>query len=105
MCEIQPYLYLISCSDSNRFKPCKVNLITRHMGTQGVPHGNFSRVRMTESFPTVTVSEIRPSSEMCDVPTARVFERSPRRCNHREGYSSYVSIGCLQATSVYRAHN
>jgi len=30
-----------------------------------VPHGNFSQVRMTESFPTVTVSEIRPSSEMC----------------------------------------
>ena len=46
------------------------------MGTQGVPHGNFSRVRMTESFPTVTMFEIRPSSKVCDVPTARVFERS-----------------------------
>ncbi len=43
-----------------------------------VPHGNLSQVRMTESFPTVIVSEIRPSSEMCDVPTARVFERSPK---------------------------
>src|SRR5438128_1555077 len=26
------------------------------------------------------------------------------RCNHGEGYNSYVSGGCLQATSVYRAH-
>src|SRR6266540_1761913 len=43
MCEIQPRLYLIRSSDSNRFYPCKVNLITRHMGTQGVPHDNLSR--------------------------------------------------------------
>src|SRR6266508_4885572 len=42
MCEIQPRLYLISSSDSNRFYPCKVNLITRQMDTPGVPHGNLS---------------------------------------------------------------
>ena len=40
--ELGQCLYLISCSDSNRFYPCKVNLITRHMGTQRVPHGNLS---------------------------------------------------------------
>jgi len=32
-----------------------------------VPHGNLSQVRMTDSFPTVTVSEIRPSSVVCGV--------------------------------------
>src|SRR6266540_894764 len=40
MCEIQPRLYQISSSDSNRFYPYKVNLITRQVGTQGVPQGN-----------------------------------------------------------------
>src|SRR6266511_1608727 len=66
-------------SDSNRFKPCKVKPNhTTHGHSVRVPHGNFSQVRMTESFPTVTVSEIHPSSVMCGVRTARVFERSPK---------------------------
>ena len=43
MCEIQPCLYLISCSDSNWFKPCKVDLITRHTSTPGVSYGNLSQ--------------------------------------------------------------
>src|SRR5438105_8928708 len=55
MCEIQPRLYLISSSDSNRFYPCKVNLTTRHMGTQGVPHGNLSQVRR-QDYPTVALT-------------------------------------------------
>src|SRR5438105_6560816 len=40
--ELGQCLYLISCSDSNRFFPLQGNLTTRHMGTQGVPHGNLS---------------------------------------------------------------
>src|SRR6266540_5835331 len=60
MCEIQPCLYLISSSDSNRFYPCKGNLITRQMGTQGVPQGNFSRAH-TEVITVVSYPRILSS--------------------------------------------
>ena len=35
--------------------PCKGNLITRHMGTQGVPHGNLSRVHR-QDYPTAALT-------------------------------------------------
>src|SRR5207237_8986504 len=51
MCEIQQHLYLISSAIQIDLQPCKGNLITRHVGTQGVPHGNLSRAH-TESSPS-----------------------------------------------------
>src|SRR5436190_1794096 len=48
MCEIQPRLYLISISNSNRFKPCNVDLITRHTSTLGISYGNLSQVLLRD---------------------------------------------------------
>src|SRR6266498_1537542 len=58
--ELGQCLYLISCSDSNRFTTLQGNLTTRHMGTQRVPHGNLSlahtEVITVASYPRILSS-------------------------------------------------
>src|SRR5438132_6328881 len=89
MCEIQPCLYLISCSNSNRFKPCKGNLITRLVGTQGVPHGNLSQAAARVS-PHATLT-LRSIPLVSRAPTRVLPDAPAGRLNSREGYSSWSS--------------
>src|SRR6266540_2160649 len=56
----------------------------------------FHEFAFSDSFPTVTVSEIRPSSVLCVFPIARVLDVARRRGNHGEGYSSYVPGGAYK---------
>src|SRR6266498_5766165 len=103
---IQLRLYLISCSDSNRFKPCKVNLITRHVGTQGVPHGNLSRAH-TEVITVVSHPRIL-SLLTCARLRAGRFQHAHNPCPQKGGNPSSKAysasnLAILQATSVYRA--
>src|SRR6266540_6822769 len=107
MCEIQPRLYLISSSDSNRFYPCKVNLITRQVGTQGVPHGNLSLAH-TEVITVASHPRIL-SSLTCAWLRAGCFQHVHSPCPQKEGNPSSKAYSAsnlviLQATSVYRAH-
>src|SRR5207237_7727276 len=94
MCEIQQHLYLISSAIQIDLKPCKGNLIARHVGTQGVPHGNLSQAATRVSLhATLTLRSIPLVSR----PPARVLPDAPAgRLNSREGYSSYMSPGAYE---------
>src|SRR6266542_7047300 len=96
MCEIQQHLKLISAAIRIDLQPCKGNLITRHMGNQGVPHGNLSQAATGVSLhATLTLRSIPLVSRA----SARVLPDAPvGRLNSREGYSSYVS------PSAYELH-
>src|SRR6266542_3654407 len=94
MCEIQQHLYLISSAIRIDLQPCKGNLITRHVGTQGVPHGNLSQAAAGVSpHATLTLGSIplvsrTPARVLPDATSSLVI--------HREGYSSYVSPGAYE---------
>src|SRR6266542_6896430 len=106
MCEIQPHLYLISSNDSNRFYPCKGNLITRHMGTQRVPNGNLSRAH-TKVITVASHPRIL-SSLTCARLRAGCFQHAHSPCPQKGGNPSSKAFSAsnlviLQATSVYCA--
>src|SRR5438105_3764248 len=87
--------------------PCKVNLITRQMGTQGVPHGNLSRAH-TEVITVISHPRIL-SSLTCARLRAGRFQHAHRPCPQKGGSPSSKAYSAsnlviLQATSVYRAH-
>ena len=94
MCEIQQNLYLISSAIRIDLQPCKGNLITRHVGTQGVPHGNLSQAAAGVSLhATLTLRSIPLVSRA----SARVLPDAPAgRLNSREGYNSYVFPGAYE---------
>src|SRR5438105_10529092 len=86
--------------------PCKVNLITRQMGTQGVPHGNLS---LAHTKVITVASHLRIQSLLtCARLRAGRFQHVHSLCPHKGGspsskaYSAF-NLAILQATSVYRA--
>src|SRR6266498_1181361 len=101
----KPCLYLISCSDSNRFKPCKVDPITRHTSTPGVSYGNLSQAHKQ-------IFHVAPIPRCLCIPTntrLRVgcISACTVPCPLREGVRpegrTTLSIQkILQVTSVYR---
>src|SRR5438105_4662669 len=88
------------------FIPCKVNLITRHMGTQGVPHGNLSRAH-TEVITIASHPRIL-SSITCARLRAGRFQHAHSPCPQKGGNPSSRAYcasnsAILQAASVYYA--
>ncbi len=65
------------------------------MGTQGVPHGNLSRVSPPRITPTVVFA---PGS----IPHLGYPDAANRRCNPRRKLQRFWFTGCAQVTSVYR---
>src|SRR6266540_6110395 len=87
--ELSQCLYLISCSDSNRFITLQGKPNHTTCGHSRSPTWQpFTSSR--PGFPTCnTYSEIHPSSE--STPARVVLDAPAGRLNSREGYSSYVS--------------
>src|SRR6266498_3428690 len=88
------------------FIPCKVYLTTRHMATQGVPHGNLSLAH-TEVIIVVSHPRIL-SSLTCARLRAGRFQHAHSPCPQKGGNPSSKAYcasnsAILQATSVYRA--
>src|SRR6266508_4469310 len=83
--------------------PCKVDLLTRHVGTPGVPHGNLSQAA-TQVSPLATLT-LR-SIPLVSRASARVVPDAPAgRLNSREGYNSYVSPGAYELRRFTEPHN
>src|SRR6266540_3963586 len=88
------------------FISCKVNLITRHMGTQRVPHSNLSRAH-TNVITVVSHPRIL-SSLTCTRLRADHFQHTHSPCPQKGGNPSSRAYcasnsAILQATSVYCA--
>src|SRR6266540_5830585 len=86
--------------------PCKGNLTTRHMGTQGVPQGNLSRAH-TEVVTIASHPRIL-SSLTCARLRAGRFQHAHSPYPQKGGSPSSKAysasnLAILQATSVYRA--
>src|SRR6266498_1083490 len=81
---------------------CKGNLITRHVGTQGVAHGKLSQAAARVSLhATLTLRSIPLVSRA----PARVVPDAPAgRLNSREGYNSYVSPGAYELRQFTEPH-
>src|SRR6266511_6243734 len=67
------------------------------MGTQGVPHGNLSRVSPPRITPTAAFA---PGS----IPHLGFPDAAHRRCNPKRKLQRFWLTGCAQVTSVYRVH-
>src|SRR6266508_2847392 len=67
------------------------------MGTQGVPHGNLSRVSPPRITPTVAFA---PGSIL----HYGFPDVAHRRCDPKRKLQRLWLTGCAQVTSVYRAH-
>src|SRR6266498_4079719 len=84
--------------------PCKVNLITRQMGTQRIPHGNLSLAH-TEVITIASHPRIL-SSLTCARLRASRFQHAHSPCPQKGGSPSSKAysasnLAILQAMSVY----
>src|SRR6266540_14248 len=103
MCEIQQHLYLIAAAIRIDLQPCKGNLITRHVGTQGVSHGNLSQAA-TQVSPHATLT-LRSIPLVSRAPARVVPDVPAGRLNSREGYISYMSPGAYELRRFTEPHN